>query len=338
MDAKEFVKGLIVALREPATMIVALHSACCPPRERWRTTTLPLRPSRACSGAASKITRTPTVWFLFRALSSTDTFKAWAAATGFDATSTPNEDGKQHVNNFNDFEELSRLCERGGVQSGICLLKSAWLQEKFTEAQRTGVPFVLPSRNALPCDAAHSGPSRRTRCTSLPFRTVGLGPGQPDPENRLLSDVCELLGYLDTTRHFGKDDLVRKELNIADREVLVFWDYPCLYQKSDAHDPGRDSVAARQLRAGPWVDQRLVRSRRDAVPAMHRELSSVEAHRVQRLRVAVLRVAGLDHDQGPGPEPSTCPPRSAGSAVLATTRSTPSVTGAFSGCSNTCGG
>ena len=63
------------------------------------------------------------------------------------------------------------------------------------------------------------------------------GPGQPDPENRLLSDVCELLGYLDTSRHFGDDD-VDKKLNIADREVLIFWDYPCLYQKSDATTQG----------------------------------------------------------------------------------------------------
>ena len=29
-----------------------------------------------------------------------------------------------------------------------------------------------------------------------------------------------------------------KELNIADREVLIFWDYPCLYQKSDAMTQG----------------------------------------------------------------------------------------------------
>ena len=64
------------------------------------------------------------------------------------------------------------------------------------------------------------------------------GPGQPDPDNRLLSDVCELLGYLDTSRHFGDDDPVMKKLNIADREVLVFWDYPCLYQKSDATTQG----------------------------------------------------------------------------------------------------
>ena len=126
------------------------------------------------------------------------------------------------------------------------------------------------------------------------------GPGQPDPENRNLSDVCELLGYLDTSRHFGDDNPTFKELNIADREVLIFWDYPCLYQKSDATTQGVTLLQLDTFERGPRVDQRLVRSRRDAVPAVHRELSSGGAHRVQRLRVAVLRVAGLDHDQGPG--------------------------------------
>ena len=176
------------------------------------------------------------------------------------ATSTTTEDGKpQHVNNFNDVEELSRLCERA------------------VEAQRTGVPFVLPSRNALLSDAAHPGAITEDQvahhCTLVLLGRLS----QPDPENRLLSDICELLGCLDTSRHFGDNNPDCKKLNIADREVLIFWDYTCLYHKSDATT---DSVAARQLRAGPRVDQRLVLSRRDAVPAMHRELSSGDAHRV----------------------------------------------------------
>ena len=40
-------------------------------------------------------------------------------------------------------------------------------------------------------------------------------------------------GYLD-----GDNNPYVKELNIADREVLVFWDYPCLYQKSHATTQG----------------------------------------------------------------------------------------------------
>ena len=43
-----------------------------------------------------------------------------------------------------------------------------------------------------------------------------------------------MLAYLDTARHF---DGV-KELNVGDREVLVFWDYPCLYQKGDSSTNG----------------------------------------------------------------------------------------------------
>ena len=168
-----------------------------------------------------------------------DTFKAWAVAAGFDATSTANNvDRQQRANNFNDFEELSRLCERGGAQSAICLLKSTWLQEKFAEAQRTGVPFKLPSRNALPPDAAYSGPITKERVYIIALSYCWAGPGQPDPENRLLADVCELLRYLDTSRHFGESRSASKNLVIGNREVLVFWDYPCLYQKSDTSTGG----------------------------------------------------------------------------------------------------
>ena len=75
-----------------------------------------------------------------------------------------NDDGakQQHVGNFNEFAELSRLCELGGAQSAICLMRSAWLQEQLAEARRTGVPFVMPSRNALPPEASTRGPSQNT--------------------------------------------------------------------------------------------------------------------------------------------------------------------------------
>ena len=237
VDAKEFVKGLKAALREPATMTVA---ALCLLSSAGKVAhdNLAVEAVEGLFRSSFEDHKNSDGLISFSALSSTDTFKAWAAATGFDATSTANEDGKQHVNNFNDFEELSRLCERGGAQSGICLLKSAWLQEQFADAQRTGVPFVLPSRNALPSDAAHSGPITEDQVYIIALSYCWAGPGQPDPENRLLSDVCELLGYLDTSRHFGDDDPEFKKLNIGDREVLIFWDYPCLYQKADATTQG----------------------------------------------------------------------------------------------------
>ena len=237
VDAKEFVKGLKAALREPATMTVA---ALCLLSTAGKVAhdNLAVEAVEGLFRSSFEDHKNSDGLVSFSALSSTDMFQAWAAATGLDATCA-NEDGKQqHVNNFNDFEELSRLCERGGAQSGICLLKSAWLQETFAEAQRTGVPFVLPSRNALPSDAAHSGPIKEDKVYIIALSYCWAGPGQPDPENRLLSDVCELLGYLDTSRHFGDDDPAIKKLNIGDREVLVFWDYPCLYQKSDATTQG----------------------------------------------------------------------------------------------------
>ena len=64
------------------------------------------------------------------------------------------------------------------------------------------------------------------------------GPGQPDPHNKLIADVCKFLAYLDTARHFGSQDPTAKRLNVGDREVLVFWDYPSLYQINDTSTRG----------------------------------------------------------------------------------------------------
>ena len=121
----------------------------------------------------------------------------------------------QHEETFNDFQELFRLCVLGGEHSAMCLLRGAWLQEKREEV-RNSAPFVLPSRNKLPREAVLSG-----------------RPEHPDPENRLLSNVSEFMAYLDVSRHFADDDPIDKKLNVGDREVLVFWDWPCLYQKKD---------------------------------------------------------------------------------------------------------
>ena len=174
------------------------------------------------------------------AVSSSSRFKAWCAAAGFDMTSVTNQDiaQVQRAEIFNEFEELSRLCASGGAQSAMCLLRSSWLQEQLAEAQRTGTPFVMPSRGALPEGASHSGTITKDTVFILVLSYCWAGPGQPDPRNKLLCDVCRFLAYLDDSRHFGDDVPVFKEVNLGDREVLLFWDYPCLYQKSDTSTGG----------------------------------------------------------------------------------------------------
>ena len=232
-------------------------------------------------------------------LTSSDTFKAWAVAAGFDATSTAHDvDRQQRANNFNDFEELSRLCERGGAQSAICLLKSTWLQTKFAEAQRTGVPFKLPSRNALPPDAAYSGPITKERVYIIALSYCWAGPGQPDPENRLLADVCELAqvpGHVEAFRggpseHQGSDHWQQGGAGLLGLPMLI--------PEVRHVDRRRYPAAARELPAWPGVDQRPVRSRGHPLLAVHQELSGGGAQRVQRLSVAVLRDARIDLDQG----------------------------------------
>ena len=120
----------------------------------------------------------------------------------------------------------------------MCLLRSIWLQEQLAEAQRTGTPFILPSRGALPEGAACSGPITKDAVFIVVLSYCWAGPGEPDPRNELLCDVREFLAYLDDSRHFGDDAPFSKAKNLGDREVLLFWDYPCLYQKSDKSTGG----------------------------------------------------------------------------------------------------
>ena len=174
------------------------------------------------------------------AMTSSSRFKAWSAAAGFDVTGVSIQDPSQQAcaEMFNKFEELSLLCASGGAQSAMCLLRSTWLQEQLAEAQRTGTPFVMPSRNALPEGAAFSGTITKDTVFIVVLSYCWAGPGQPEPRNKLLRDVCEFLAYLDFSRHFGDDQDGIKRENLGGREVLLFWDYPCLYQKSDTSTGG----------------------------------------------------------------------------------------------------
>ena len=141
-------------------------------------------------------------------------------------------DQQQHEEIFTDFQELSRLCVLDGVQSPMCLLRSTWLQGKRGEV-RIGARFVLPSRNRLPREAVYSGRIAEDSTFIIVLSYCWASPEHPDPENKLLANVSEFLAYVDVSRHFGDDDLHLQKYNVGDREVLVFWDWPCLYQKKD---------------------------------------------------------------------------------------------------------
>ena len=154
-----------------------------------------------------------------------DTFTTWSTATGFDAAE---DDAANHVDDFNNFEELEWLCERGGVHSPICLIKGSWLL-----GQKESEKSPIASRQAIPREALYLGRITEALVLIIVISYCWAGPGQPDPNNKLLSDVCEFLQYLETSRHYGDHNPTIKKLNIGDREILVFWDYSCMYQRSD---------------------------------------------------------------------------------------------------------
>ena len=137
-----------------------------------------------------------------------DKFDDWCAATSFDPSAIDVDGAHQSVDNYNALEELWRLCVRGGAQSGICLLKSSSLQKQCDEARR------LPSRNALPRDAVYSGSITQESVFIIALSYCWATREHPDPKNKLLADVCEVLKYLDTSKH------------------------QCLYQKGDTSTNG----------------------------------------------------------------------------------------------------
>ena len=136
-----------------------------------------------------------------------DKFVDWCAATGFDPAAIDVDGAHQSVDNYNALEELWRLCVRGGAQSGICLLKSSWLQRQSDQARR------LPSRNALPRDAVYSGPITQESVFIIALSYCWATREHPDPKNKLLADVCEVLKYLDTSKHFGDDQTAIRATN-----------------------------------------------------------------------------------------------------------------------------
>ena len=126
---------------------------------------------------------------------------------------------QQREETFTDFEELSRLCVLGG--------EHAWLQEKREEV-RIGAPFVLPratNSHARPCNRGASRTARSSSCSPA------AGPPQSTPTQKtiFLAKISEFLAFVDVAPHFGDFDLILQELNVGDREVLVNWDWSCLY-------------------------------------------------------------------------------------------------------------
>ena len=151
-----------------------------------------------------------------------DKFVDWCAATGFDSATIDVDGAHQSVDNYNALEELWRLCVRGGAQSGICLLKSTWLQKQSDQARR------LPSRNALPRDAVYSGPITQKSVLIIALSYCWATREHPDPENKLLADVWEVLKYLDTSRHFGENQAANKATNVGERGGVGLLGLPVL--------------------------------------------------------------------------------------------------------------
>ena len=92
---------------------------------------------------------------------------------------------------------------------------------------------MLPSRNKLPREAVYSRRIAEDSTFIIVLSCCWATPKRPDPEKKLLGNVSEFLALVDVARHIGDFDLILQELNVGDREVLVNWDWSCLYLKKD---------------------------------------------------------------------------------------------------------
>ena len=238
------------------------------------------------------------------AVSSSSRFKAWCAAAGFDITGVTNQDtADQRTELFNEFEELTRLCASGGAQSAMCLLRSTWLQEQLAEAQRTGTPFIVPSRVALPERAACSGAVTKDTVFIVVLSYSWTG----------LCDVCEFLAYLDCSRHFGDDDPTLKEVNLGDREVLLFWDYPCLCQKSDTSTGGVTFLQLDSFERG-LMSTTVLHGHVETLSLLCYSIVERKGYKESAWRFFEMLVSTFIKERT---WPSTCPRHSSGSGALA---------------------
>ena len=103
-------------------------------------------------------------------------------------------------------------------------------REARGDAQRSPLRAALAQQ--APPEAVYSGRIAEDCTFIIVLSYCWASPEHPDPENRLLANVSEFLAYLDVTRHFAGGP-ASMAVKVADREVLVFWDWPCLYQKKD---------------------------------------------------------------------------------------------------------
>jgi len=124
----------------------------------------------------------------------------------------------QDSRTYEDYAALNELIV-GGDESPAVLLELGYLFE-LQEQKR-----IIPCRQDLPAHAMFTG-MIDDGVVVLVLSYCWCTPEHPDPDGKLLADVCKFGRYLEELRAF----VGPTHLGLRGRRVVVFWDYPSLYQ------------------------------------------------------------------------------------------------------------
>ena len=132
--------------------------------------------------------------------------------------STIEEADKMHIYQSNEF--LGRSLRDGK----FTLVNAAYLQKLSAEGKK------VPPCQELPDEARYKGPIDDESVLVLTISYCWASKAHPDPDGEILKELCELIEYLDESRHYN--DWNDKVNGIGDKKIVVFLDYMSLPQKT----------------------------------------------------------------------------------------------------------
>ena len=139
------------------------------------------------------------------------------------------------------FQEYSSLnaAITGGESAPISLVHMTFLEQLHRKDGR------IQCRQELPEEAKFTG-TIDDSVLLLALSYCWCEKGNPDPQGKVLADICRFTEYLEESRHF---DLVGSgKFGIQDQLLVLFWDYLSLHQNRDGRP--RTEIQDQSFKAG----------------------------------------------------------------------------------------
>ena len=88
---------------------------------------------------------------------------------------------------------------------------------------------AVPACQELPEEAKYEGPMGEDEVVVLAISYCWASKAHPDPDGKILKEICEFIKYLEASRHYKAQGV---EGGIKNKKIVVFLDYMSLPQKS----------------------------------------------------------------------------------------------------------